>query len=198
MDLQKFADDFVSQNEPRMTALTDQLGTFFRAQKDRIHAELYEDFRTITADWTPEQRKEVMLRYLGFPFWDAMIYPTTRLSEAGELRPLNIVRMSPDDSTLLGLDTAQAKLKGVKFGHFGAFLHREWRENDYLWGRLDAAERLVGLVLRKPGEDAKAEAWEVKPVLAAILQEEKPVLKTVEDLVREIERKVGGLPDGSK
>jgi patatin-related protein len=198
MDLQKFADDFVSRNEPRMTALTDQLGAFFRAQKDRIHAELYEDFRTITAGWTPEQRKEVMLRYLGFPFWDAMIYPTTRLSEAGELRPLNIVRMSPDDSTLLGLDTAQAKLKGVKFGHFGAFLHREWRENDYLWGRLDAAERLVGLVLRKPGEDGKAEAWEVKPVLAAILQEEKPVLNTVQDLVKDIQRKVDGLPDGSK
>lgn len=196
MDLQKFADDFVARNATAMTALTDQLGASFRARKDRIHAELYENFRTITANWTPEQRKEVMLRYLGFPFWDAMIYPTTRLSEAGELRPLNIVRMSPDDSTLLGFDTAQAKLKGVKYGHFGAFLHREWRENDYLWGRLDAAERLVGLVLRKPGEDCRAEAWEVKPVLAAILQEEQPVLKEVEDLVKEIQQKVDGLPDG--
>ena len=198
MDLQEFADDFVARNETVMTALTDQLGASFRARKDRIHAELYEDFRTITANWAPDQRKEVMLRYLGFPFWDAMIYPTTRLSEAGELRPLDIVRMSPNDSILLGLNTAQAKLKGVKFGHFGAFLHREWRENDYLWGRLDAAERLVGLVLRKSNEDCKAEAWEVKPVLAAILQEEQPVLKTVQDLVKDLKGKVDALPDRPK
>jgi hypothetical protein len=27
--------------------------------------------------------------------------------------------------------------------HFGAFLDRDWRANDVLWGRLDAVERII-------------------------------------------------------
>ena len=35
------------------------------------------------------------------------------------------------------------KLKGVTLHHFGAFLDPAWRENDYLWGRLDGAELIL-------------------------------------------------------
>jgi hypothetical protein len=136
-----------------------------------------------------------MVRFLGFPFWDAMIYPLTALTEPGELRPLEIVRVSPADSTRLGLSTARDKLKGVKLGHFGAFLHREWRENDYLWGRLDAAERLIGLIL--PSDQGfRAQDWEIKPALAAILAEEKPALTLVQPLIQQLEQKVAALADG--
>ena len=38
------------------------------------------------------------------------------------------------------------KLAGVELAHFGAFLKRSWRANDWMWGRLDAAERLVMLL----------------------------------------------------
>ncbi len=193
LDLQEFARGFVDQHGDEMDALADQLSGFLRDQKNQIHHGLYEDFRTITAAWTPAQREEVMLRYLGFPFWDAMIYPAIRLSEAGELRPLEIVRMSPNDSTRLGLSTAHDKLKGVAVAHFGAFLHRDWRENDYLWGRLDAAERLVGLVLRADG--GKAGDWDVKPVLAAVLAEEEKALTSVQPLVAGLKEKVAALRD---
>ena len=37
-------------------------------------------------------------------------------------------------------------LQGVKLGNFGAFFRRADRENDYLWGRLHAADRLIDLV----------------------------------------------------
>lgn len=194
-DLQAFARDFVRENGAALDAIAAELGDFIRREKDGLHARLYDEFRAITADWTPDQREEVMLRYLGFPFWDAMIYPLTALSEAGELRPLDIVRVSPLDSTRLGASTAKDKLKGVKYAHFGAFLHREWRENDYLWGRLDAAERLLGLVLR-PDEGCRAEDWEVKPALAAILAEERPALTSVQPLIEQLEKKVATLPDG--
>lgn len=194
-DLQAFARGFVQENGAALDALATELGDFIRHERDSLHARLYDEFREITADWTPDQREEVLLRYLGFPFWDAMIYPVTAFSEAGELRPLEIVRMSPKDSTRLGLHTAKDKLKGVKYGHFGAFLHREWRENDYLWGRLDAAERLLGLVLR-PDQGFRAEDWEVKPALAAILAEEKGALTLVKPLIEGLEKKVESLPDG--
>ena len=43
------------------------------------------------------------------------------------------------------------QLKGVTLGHFGAFFSRQGRENDYLWGRLDTAERLIVLLSTPPG-----------------------------------------------
>jgi predicted acylesterase/phospholipase RssA len=41
----------------------------------------------------------------------------------------------------------QDKLAGLQLTHFGAFYKRSWRANDWMWGRLDAAARLVQLVL---------------------------------------------------
>lgn len=195
-DLEAFARGFVRENGAVLDTVALKIGDFIRRAKDGLHGELYEDFRQITGDWTPDQRAEVVLRYLGFPFWDAMIYPVTALSEAGELRPLQIVRVSPVDSTRLGLSTAKDKLKGVKLAHFGAFLHREWRENDYLWGRLDAAERLLGLVLR-PDQGCRAEDWEVKPALAAILADEEKggALTSIQPLIDQLKQKVADLPD---
>ncbi len=43
-------------------------------------------------------------------------------------------------------DDPDEKLAGVQLGHFAAFLKRSWRANDWMWGRLDAAERLVRLL----------------------------------------------------
>jgi hypothetical protein len=40
-----------------------------------------------------------------------------------------------------------AKLKGTAFMDFGAFMSPEWRRNDLMWGRLDAAEKLVRILL---------------------------------------------------
>jgi Protein of unknown function (DUF3376) len=35
------------------------------------------------------------------------------------------------------------KLAGLQAGHFGAFYKQSWRANDWMWGRLDGADRLV-------------------------------------------------------
>jgi hypothetical protein len=37
-------------------------------------------------------------------------------------------------------------LRGVEFYNFGAFFSRAYRENDYLWGRLHGAERMIDLI----------------------------------------------------
>lgn len=39
------------------------------------------------------------------------------------------------------------KLAGVQLGHFGAFYKRSWRASDWMFGRLDAAERLSHVLL---------------------------------------------------
>ncbi len=134
---------------------------------------LHHDFGAITAAWPAVHRRSVLLRFLGFPFWDTLAYPVTRLSQAGELREIEVVRVSPLDSTSLGAATEEGastpqKLMGVKFAHFGAFFSLEARQNDYLWGRLDGAERLIGLLLDAPPSPA-----DVYPAFAAVLAEEE-------------------------
>jgi len=202
--LEDLAARFLEQHRGEMESLFELAGRLLGAQKEAIHAGVYEDFQTITEEWIPEDRRAVLLRYFGFPFWDAMIYPLTHLSAAGELQPIKVVRLSPIDSTKLGKVPVGDKLKGVQLAHFGAFLRRDWRENDYLWGRLDAAERLIGLVLH-PSSRSKvppagaqryqAAEWEVKPVFEAILAEEKRSLKEIKPAVKKIAKRVGELAD---
>ena len=54
--------------------------------------------------------------------------------------------------------------------HFGAFFEPAWRQNDYLWGRLDPAERLVR-VLVAPEDDATVKRY-CKGLFGAILDDE--------------------------
>lgn len=49
--------------------------------------------------------------------------------------------------------SAAEKLTGVGLGHFAGFYRRSWRANDYMWGRLDAATRIVDLLLDAPCKD---------------------------------------------
>ncbi|WP_246154233.1 patatin-like protein [Saccharopolyspora hirsuta] len=49
------------------------------------------------------------------------------------------------------------KIRGLDIGNFGAFLSAKWRANDWMWGRMDAAAALVGLLadpvrLRRHGD----------------------------------------------
>src|SRR3546814_8074583 len=42
---------------------------------------------------------------------------------------------------------AEGTLKNIEFNSFGSFFSRAYRENDYLWGRLHGADRLIDIVL---------------------------------------------------
>ena len=41
----------------------------------------------------------------------------------------------------------------LRLAHFGAFVWRSYRENDLLWGRLDAVERLFGILVDVSSEN---------------------------------------------
>jgi predicted acylesterase/phospholipase RssA len=49
--------------------------------------------------------------------------------------------------------SAREKLTGVGLGHFAGFYRRSWRANDFMWGRLDAAARIVDLLLDSPSTE---------------------------------------------
>ena len=62
--------------------------------------------------------------------------------------PVDLVQVSGDTPNGFGGPASVAdKLAGVQMGHFGAFYKRSWRVNDWAWGRVDGATRLVQVLL---------------------------------------------------
>jgi patatin-related protein len=87
--------------------------------------------------------------YQTFDFRDMLSLSVLEGSDVSEHTLTEIYRISPADGIQRSLD--KKKLAGTTLMDFGAFLKREWRENDILWGRLDATERIVAAIL--PYED---------------------------------------------
>ncbi|HEX6231607.1 MAG TPA: patatin-like protein [Jiangellaceae bacterium] len=103
---------------------------------------LWRIFQQETRRWDPRHRRELLGRYLGFPLWDGIIFPTISLTELPQFTPIGVAQFSPLTASVLRTPP-NGKLKGVSLHHFGAFLDPAWRENDYLWGRLDGAELIL-------------------------------------------------------
>ena len=87
--------------------------------------------------------------YQDYEDYDLLTYPITFETGVGEADPIDIIRISPEDAKQLIDERATGcqKLAGSALGHFGAFLARQWRQNDILWGRLDGAERIISALL---------------------------------------------------
>jgi patatin-related protein len=106
---------------------------------------LWEVFQELTTAWDRRYRRALLSRYLAFPFWDGLIFPTVALSQLPQYTPIGVAQFSP--VTACALPTPEGgKLKGVTLHHFGGFAEAQWRENDYLWGRLDGVELLLRLL----------------------------------------------------
>jgi hypothetical protein len=69
---------------------------------------------------------------------------------------------------------------------FGAFFNRAWREHDYLWGRLNAADRFVDVLISAVGTRL-AQPIDADRVRAdlfrAILDSEEPHLAADAELI---------------
>jgi patatin-related protein len=141
-----------------------------------------------------ESRRSLLLAYLGFPFYDIATLPLLQGEGQNEYDPIKVDRISPDDCQSLRQGGATAMLKGIEFNSFGAFFSRAYRENDYLWGRLHGAERLIDIIASAMPDgslfpphllaDFKRRAF------LAICDEEEAVLTTDPDLVPGIRREI--------
>ncbi|MCW3837956.1 patatin-like protein [Sphingomonas canadensis] len=139
-------------------------------------------------------RRPLLLAHLGFPFFDIATLPLLQGEGMDEFDPIRVDRISPDDCGAIRKGGAEASLKGIQFNSFGAFFSRAYRENDYLWGRLHGAERLIDIILSTlPSGALPAERAEAvkRAAFHAILDEEEPRLKAVPGLFEELRREVG-------
>ena len=91
-------------------------------------------------------RRRMLLTYLGFPFYDIATLPLLQNDRLTEFDQVKVDRISPDDARSIREGGTRATLRGIEFYNFGAFFSRAYRENDYLWGRLHGAERMIDLV----------------------------------------------------
>jgi patatin-related protein len=177
------AQDYVDTHEEPLARLEQEFGKSLNDALEGFGEQLAGSVFEVAEGWAPARREDLLVRFLGFPIWDSLLYPIQSTADVGERDSVDIVRMSPRDARLLKpLDPKNPKLSGVGVMHFGAFFSRDGRENDYLWGRLDGAERLIGILL---GPDASAEdkaAW-TKKAFGAIVAEEEQALPRARALV---------------
>jgi hypothetical protein len=114
--------------------------------------------------------------------------------ELGEFEEIKVDRISPEDATTIRPGGTADTLKGTEFGHFGAFFSRSYRENDYLWGRLHAAERLIDIVcdaVPETGGDSIDRAAFKSRAFNAILKNERDHLPAVKSLLNSLCSEVG-------
>lgn len=188
-DFTDLAADVLAQPEAILARLSDARAlTDADAEVDTMLAELL-------AELPVPFRRRLLLGYLGFPFYDTVTLPLLRGEAYNEFNRIKVDRISPEDCNSIRQGGAQATLRGVEFHNFGAFFSRAYRENDYLWGRLHGAERMIDLIcsLIEPQplpEDIKAVFR--RDAFIAILEEEADRLQADPQLIAGIRREIIG------
>jgi hypothetical protein len=184
---------YATRHQAGLDELRRIVGEAIRGHVSQMEEALYRELATRSARWDRSIVVDLLVRYLGFPFWDILVFPVQALQDVNERDHVEVGRVSPYDATLIESDGSR-KLKGTGLGHFAAFFDRSFRENDYLWGRLDAAERLVGLLLEDPNQPgAPPDPAECQKIFAAIIEEERSSLTTITTRVEDLGARIAKL-----
>ncbi|MFN4010802.1 MAG: patatin-like protein [Pannonibacter sp.] len=170
-----------------LEAVMEQIGRHMGlVNLDRLHDDV---FAVMSFTYlVPLLRRELTRAYIGFAFYDLITLPVFQRNDFSEVNETLVDRISPRDASSL-LDEG-FQLKGSALNTFGAFFNRSWREHDYLWGRLTAADRLVAIlqssiqVKRLPEDQVRGLR---RRLFQAILEEERPFLAADPELIPSIE-----------
>ncbi|MGC1780338.1 MAG: patatin-like protein [Xanthobacteraceae bacterium] len=150
------------------------------------------------AEWHPQARREVLINYLGFPFWDVLTFPVIG-RETSELQEILVDRISPEEAQTLKEFVGTKSLKGVGFENFAAFFSRGFRENDYLLGRLHGLDRLIDIVCDVAAIDRQHDGIDIlalkRRAFERILDAEAPHLTHSAGLIAAIRRSLANIAD---
>ena len=150
-----------------------------------------------SSDLPKSAQREILNSFLGFAFWDVLAFTVTSWRDIGEFENIRVDRISPDDAKSLHHGGAEDILKGVGLGHFAAFFSRRHRENDYLWGRLHGAERVIDIVMSSAELENAAPDINVidlkRRAFMSILESEAEHLELSGELMAELRNEVSRL-----
>ncbi len=145
----------------------------------------------------PDTQRHMLLGYLGYPLYDIATLPLLQGEGFDEFDPVKVDRISPDDANTIRAGGAGATLKGIEFNNFGAFFSRAYRENDYLWGRLHGADRLIDIVISAAADGISFSTAEVnafkKQSFHAILDEEEQRLTKIAPLITSLRQEIDAI-----
>ena len=148
----------------------------------------------LNGSWENNFRQSLITNYLGFAFWDVITFSIIGSKAIGEFNEILVNRISPDDNLVLKSDPLEMPLKGTAMRSFGAFFSRADRENDYLWGRLNGAERLIDMLYEQSTSENISHKLDIvaikKKAFSSILEAEKKHLKVVPELFKKIHRRI--------
>jgi len=144
-----YAQALAARNRAQLDRLVDRLGAVIDLGASTRDVDL---LLADTQEWPRRGLQEVLVNYLGFPFWDVLTFPVLPWREAGEFNEIRVDRISARDARLMER-LGTFSVKGTAFNQFAAFLSRAYRENDYLLGRLHALERLIDIVCDAAGSE---------------------------------------------
>jgi patatin-related protein len=178
---------YLEQHRKELEAVQAELDTFLGKRLDGFSAKLYRDLYDLSGEWHPDRRRDLLVRYLAFPLWDGLLYPIQALADTGENDLLQVQRMSPYEARVLKTPPAE-KVQGKRLMHFWAFFDRTARENDYLWGRLDGAAHLIGILLGKDHPEYRT--WCLR-AFNAILDEDEAALAHIGETMQALRAEVG-------
>lgn len=140
------------------------------------------------------EKRSMLLAFLGFPFYDIATLPLLQGEGLDEFDPIKVDRISPEDAKSIRQGGVAATLKGIEFNNFGAFFSRSYRENDYLWGRLHGAERMIDIMLSTLPEAKQPDAQKTldfkKQVFLTIVGEEEERLTKVAPLIASLKKEI--------
>ncbi|RJG02207.1 patatin-like protein [Noviherbaspirillum sedimenti] len=188
---------FVSARNAAITNLVKRLGIEcdLARRNDDADAVLSS---ALVLNLAPRCRSAILTSYLGYFYWDIILRPVvSALSlEAGPIEEVLIDRISPDDALSLTAPEAARMLLGGTFAGFGGFLSRATRENDYLWGRLHAIDRLFD-ILASTVTASTAAAIDFhalkKAAFERVIEEEAGRLTLIPELVARLREAIAAL-----
>jgi len=194
--LADYARAFVDDNADELAALIDRLAAEIDLDAGTEDVERLLS-RMDPADWQPSARREVLVNFLGFAFWDILTFSVTNWRDIGEFDEVRVDRISPADVRTLREVGVAGALKGTGFAHFAAFLSRAYRENDYLLGRLHAADRLIDIVCDAAGIELRSDSIDIaalkKRAFKLILDAEETFLPHSTGLVAALRRSIAAI-----
>jgi patatin-related protein len=170
------------EHDPNLAQAVDGVAEAVGTELAKTFTDPNNDVRAILARSEQIADGAFLRFYDAYEAYDSIMLPIS-YGVTGESDRVEVIRISPEDATGI-VDEVKGrcrKLAGIQYGHFGGFLKREWRENDFMWGRLDAADRLITALLpAATADDEHRDEWaslrdELRQMaFHAILAEERP------------------------
>lgn len=161
-----------------------------------LDSEAEEILARILGSVPKDLRKSLLMIYLGFPFYDLATLALYRDDNFYQNDIIKVDRISPADVSLLKKAGLAPTLKGTELHGFGGFFSREYREHDYLIGRLQGAERMIEILCSLCPTDVPTgrETKYKEKAFRAIIEEESLAGRCNDELMAEVTNKVSEAP----